>query len=123
MRSLNFGGLGSTIIVLDTGDLSITTYQGRRLLMEDGNGENFPWFVFEHIKTKKINFRLDPPIKEVFKGKLLRNSNNNSSKNFEYVDFSSLKPSIKGLYFGAKWVCFIFVRNLKIIILAFCLLF
>lgn len=50
MRSLNFGGIGSAIILINCSDLSISTYQGRRFLIEDPNGVSFPWYViFEWV--------------------------------------------------------------------------
>lgn len=52
---------------------------------------------------------MDPTVSDVFTGKFLRKTqkfvdSNLASSSLEYEVFSSLKPCVKGLYFGAKWV-------------------
>lgn len=69
--------------VLNCKTLRITTTQGRRMLVEDPNGDLFPW--------------QDPSIQDILTGPLLKPGST------ETVDFSTLKSSVKTFYFGAKW--------------------
>lgn len=44
MRALNFTGIAPSVIVVDSTELVVKTTQGRRMLLEDPSGDQFPWF-------------------------------------------------------------------------------
>ncbi|VDK44980.1 unnamed protein product [Cylicostephanus goldi] len=96
LRALGFE-FPPSLIIVDTASRSVVTTEGRRLLADDAMGTSFPWWP--------------PAAAEVLKGDVLRRVNGS----VETVDFSTIKTTVRGLLFGAQWVCFIvrmrYLRN------------
>lgn len=84
LRALNFMN-NTALYIIDCSQRKVLS-QAYRTIMDDPEGKHFPWTV--------------PSPAELFKGDLLRNSNDSLIK----VDFSTLTKGVKGLFFGAKWV-------------------
>ncbi|VDK78903.1 unnamed protein product [Onchocerca ochengi] len=89
LRALRYCSTPS-LIVLDASSRQIITDDGRRLLQDDPNGLNFPW--------------CNATAEELFQGAVLRNCKEvDGTKKIVVENFQNLKPTVKGLYFGANW--------------------
>ncbi|TKR65134.1 hypothetical protein L596_025584 [Steinernema carpocapsae] len=89
LRSLKYSSPPSLSIV-ESSSRQVVTSEGRRSLLEDPSGQNFPW--------------VDLSPAEIFQGKLLRSiENQDGSRSIETTDFSDLKSCVKGIYFAANW--------------------
>uniref|UniRef100_A0A1I7Y143 Thioredoxin-like_fold domain-containing protein n=1 Tax=Steinernema glaseri TaxID=37863 RepID=A0A1I7Y143_9BILA len=89
LRSLKYT-CPPSLSVVESSSRQLITSEGRRSLLDDPSGQQFPW--------------IEPTTAEIFTGSLLRSVQNaDGSRSIESVDFSSLKPSVKGIYFAANW--------------------
>ncbi|VDK88623.1 unnamed protein product [Litomosoides sigmodontis] len=89
LRALRYCSTPS-LIVVDASSRQIITDDGRRLLQDDPNGVNFPW--------------CNATAEELFQGAVLRNCKEmDGTKKLVMENFQNLKPTVKGLYFGANW--------------------
>uniref|UniRef100_A0A0R3S4Z8 Thioredoxin-like_fold domain-containing protein n=1 Tax=Elaeophora elaphi TaxID=1147741 RepID=A0A0R3S4Z8_9BILA len=89
LRALRYCSTPS-LIVLDASSRQIITDDGRRLLQDDPNGLNFPWY--------------NATPEELFQGAVLRNCKEaDGTKKIVTENFQNLKSTVKGLYFGANW--------------------
>uniref|UniRef100_A0A158PP93 Nucleoredoxin (inferred by orthology to a human protein) n=1 Tax=Anisakis simplex TaxID=6269 RepID=A0A158PP93_ANISI len=89
LRSLRYNSTPS-LIVIETATRQIITTDGRRLIHDDPNGNTFPW--------------LNPRTEQLFEGNVLRNvRTTDGQKKITTIDFKTLAPTVKGIYFGANW--------------------
>ncbi|EJD73752.1 hypothetical protein LOAG_18844 [Loa loa] len=89
LRALHYYSTPS-LIVVDASSRQIITDDGRRLLQDDPDGLNFPWF--------------NMTAEELFQGAVLRNCKDaDGTKKIVTENFQNLKSTVKGLYFGANW--------------------
>ncbi|CAI4230476.1 unnamed protein product [Auanema sp. JU1783] len=96
LRALGFE-FPPSIIVVDCNTHAVITTEGRRLLVDDPNGANFPWWP--------------PAVSDLMKGQVVRSVNGK----VETSDYSEIKTAIRGFFFGAYWfpTCRQWVKQLK----------
>ena len=73
------------LVLLNGADASVITLNGRSIVTEDENGEDFPWLPL-------------PVLDLLHEGSLIKCSNGNE------VDPSVIDGKIIGLFFGSNWV-------------------
>uniref|UniRef100_A0A914ZP21 Thioredoxin-like fold domain-containing protein n=1 Tax=Parascaris univalens TaxID=6257 RepID=A0A914ZP21_PARUN len=100
LRALRYHSTPS-LIVIESISRQVVTTDGRRLIHDDPNGNNFPWW--------------NPSSEQLFQGNVLRNiRDEDGTKKMTSIDFKSLTPTVKGIYFGANWCppCRAFTKQL-----------
>ncbi|VDD94931.1 unnamed protein product [Enterobius vermicularis] len=101
LRSLKYQFTPS-VLVVDTATRHLVCGDGRRIIVEDPSGSNFPWVI--------------PSAEQLFQGTVLKNSPEDSdSTKLIKIEYKDLPPSVKGLYFAANWCppCRAFTKQLS----------